>query len=82
MSKLTLHVDDELIAAAKEEAANRKTSVSKLVSEFFRALSTKPTKGSVERLPPVTSSLVGCIAGADEDADLKAYTDHLEAKHS
>lgn len=82
MSKLTLHVDDELIEAAKEEAANRRTSVSKLVSEFFRALSTKPARSNMELLPPVTSSLVGCLAGADKEADLKAYVDHLEAKHS
>ena len=80
MSKLTLHVDEELIAAAKQEAASRNTSVSKLVSDYFRALSSNYPGADKQSLPPVTRSLAGCLRGAD--AGIEDYIDHLEAKHS
>ncbi|MBL9157157.1 MAG: hypothetical protein JNJ70_06790 [Verrucomicrobiales bacterium] len=80
MAKLTLHVPDRLIAAAKQEAEARKTSVSKLVSDYFRIFAKSEEPGQPVGLPPVTASLVGCIQGADDDRD--AYVDHLERKHS
>lgn len=80
MAKLTLHVPDPLIAAAKREAEARKTSVSKLVSDYFRVFAMAGQAGSVEGLPPVTASLVGCLNGADDNRE--AYVDHLERKHS
>jgi len=80
MAKLTLHVPDLLIAAAKREAEARKTSVSKLVSDYFRVFASAGAAGTGEFLPPVTASLVGCIQGADDDRN--AYIDHLERKHS
>jgi hypothetical protein len=79
MSKLTLHVPDRLVAAAKLEAANRKTSVSKMVSDYFRAFDARSSGGSAVALPPVTSSLVGCIRGAKGDRE--SYVDYLERKH-
>lgn len=80
MAKLTLHVPDPLVAAAKREAAHRKTSVSKMVSDYFRAISAKAKPGQTRPLPPVTASLVGCLRGAK--ADRESYIDHLERKHS
>jgi hypothetical protein len=80
MAKLTLHVPDDLVVAAKREAANRETSVSRLVSDYFRALSGASMADSERSLPPVTASLAGCIAGADDDLD--SYVDYLEKKHS
>ena len=85
MSKLTLHVDDHLIRAAKEEASARQTSVSKLVSDYFRVLGTKPLgKSEQVPLPPITASLLGCIRGADSGVEdpVKAYVDYLEDKHA
>ncbi len=79
MSKLTLHVPENLIDAAKRQAANRGTSVSKLVSDYFRVFSRQPAKKSGEGLPPITASLVGCILGADDER--KDYVDYLEQKH-
>jgi hypothetical protein len=79
MSKLTLHVSEDLIAAVKREAASRGTSVSKLVSDYFRAFSQQPARSSGEGLAPITASLVGCIRGAD--ARRQVYVDHLERKH-
>jgi hypothetical protein len=80
MAKLTLHVPDKLVAAAKREAASRRTSVSKLVSDYFRAFGAGATGGVSASLPPVTASLVGCIRGAD--AERASYVDYLEQKHS
>jgi hypothetical protein len=81
MAKLTLHVPDDLVAAAKTEAAARKTSVSKLVSDFFRNLAVSNQESSPPEdidLAPRTRRLAGCIP----DADMEDYIDHLEEKHS
>ncbi len=80
MSKLTLHVDDALIAAAKEEASSRKVSVSKMVSDYFRVLSVDRSLQIHQNLPPITESLCGSLSGAD--SDMEDYIDHLERKHS
>lgn len=80
MSKLTLHVDEHLVAAAKEEAAIRQVSVSKLVSDFFRVLAKKSTGNSEVELPPVTKSLLGSIPGVKTDRE--DYIDYLEKKYS
>ena len=80
MGKLTLHVDDELIIAAKDEASVRNTSVSKMVSDFFLILSADGGDDKIVGLPPVTESLLGSIRGSDtEKSD---YIDFLEEKHS
>lgn len=81
MSKLTLHVPEDLVVAAKSEAAARKVSVSKLVSDYFRNLAAKggqDSKSLDQNLAPRTSSLVGCIS----DPDIEDYVDYLEEKHS
>jgi len=80
MAKLTLHVPDNLVVAAKKEAASRNTSVSRLVSDYFRAFAASRPDSDSSALPPITSRLIGCIAGAD--ADKESYIDHLERKHS
>jgi len=83
MAKLTLHVPEDLVAAAKTEAIKRETSVSKLVSDYFRLFEGRKDgeRGNeVSKLTPVTKSLLGCARGADED--LEGYVDYLEEKHS
>ena len=81
MAKLTLHVPEDLVVAAKEEAASREVSVSKLVSDFFRSLASESLPaiaGSELVLAPRTSRLAGCIPSGD----LNDYTDYLEKKYS
>lgn len=80
MSKLTLHVDHELITAAKQEAALRRTSLSRLVSDFFGILTNSGASKEAPGLPPVTASLRGCLRGAK--AEREDYIDYLEKKHS
>ena len=80
MAKLTLHVPEELVVAAKSEAAARQVSVSKLVTDFFRQLASREGGPPIEdtRLAPRTQRLAGCIpSAATED-----YIDYLEEKHS
>ena len=75
-TKLTLRMDEELIEQAKRVARQRRTSVSRLVAEYFAVLGRAPEDA---RLPPITRSLLGIAAGCglgEED-----YRRHLEDKH-
>ena len=61
-TKLTLRLDEELIARAKEEAGKRGKSVSRMVAEFFVSLgSAAPTTGAEP--PSITASLLGVLRG-------------------
>jgi len=80
MAKLTLHVPGQLVAAAKREAASRKISVSRLVSDYFRAFAATSPGDSDGNLPPITASPVGCIRGAEEGRE--ASVDSLERNHA
>ena len=76
-AKLTLRMDDKLIAIAKEEAAMRGKSVSQMVGDFFDQL--VRTQTSVQKTPPVTDSLRGVLKGvvvSEED-----YKKHLQEKY-
>ena len=83
MAKLTLHVPEELVSAAKAEAAARQVSVSKLVTDYFRNLTAQRSvvhspEADVATLAPRTQRLAGCIP----DAEMKDDLDYLEEKHS
>lgn len=77
---MTLHIQEDLIVAAKREAAERKVSVSKLVSGNLRSLGAGWTSEKEVKLPPMTASLVGCLDG--EPDGKKEYLDYLGEKHS
>lgn len=81
MAKLTLHVPEDLVVAAKSVAAARQVSVSKLVTDFFRNLNaksgTQPGNNDAA-LAPRTRRLAGCI----EKAEMGDYIDYLEKKYS
>jgi hypothetical protein len=76
-SKLTLRMDDELIALAKAEAAQRGKSVSQMVGEFINLLG--HVKAPVQKLPPVTSSIRGILK--DTSLSEAAYKKHLREKY-
>jgi len=82
MAKLTLHVPEELVSAAKGTAAARRVSVSKLVSDYFTTIASDKlaSESSSERLAPRTRRLAGCLQ--PKEADIEDYIDHLERKHS
>jgi len=80
MAKLTLHVTEHLVSVAKSEAAARRVSVSKLVSDFFAFLAStrNDSEPNLNRLAPRTRRLAGCIP----KADFEEYIHYLERKHS
>ena len=76
-SKLTLRMDDGLIALAKAEAAQRGKSVSQMVGEFFDLLG--HAKAPVQKLPPITSSIRGILK--DPSPSEESYKQHLQDKY-
>jgi hypothetical protein len=76
-SKLTLRMDDELIALAKAEAAQRGKSVSQMVGEFIDLLG--HVEAPEQKVPPVTASLRGVLK--DVTVSEAAYKKHLQDKY-
>lgn len=77
-TKLTLRLEDELINKAKDLARQRGKSLSKLVAEYFKYITTKEL-GSETDLPPIVKSLFGSLADSNiDEADYKKY---LESKN-
>ncbi|MGB8353328.1 MAG: DUF6364 family protein [Chthoniobacteraceae bacterium] len=76
-TKLTLRLDEHLIGQAKKEARKRGTSVSKMVANYFRGISShKKPDGP---LPPITTSLLGSLRGSKKGRE--DYRRHLEEKY-
>jgi len=76
-TKLTLRMDDMLVAQAKAEAAQRGKSVSRMFAEFVAALA--PSRRE-RALPPVTGSLLGIMKRTRLSE--KDYKKHLQEKYS
>lgn len=79
-TKLTLRMDDQLIAAAKEHALATGRSLSQLVAEYLAAVSLDeiPERDS-SVLTPTVARLRGCLRGVD--LDVNDYRAHLEDKY-
>lgn len=74
MAKLTLSIDDSVIAAAKRYAKENDTSVSRMVENYLRLWAQKPER---DQPGPITASLIGIAKGADPDS----YKQHLLEKY-
>ena len=77
-TKLTLRLEEELIEQAKSYASRTGKSVSQLVADYFRLL----TSGKKEPAPPsapITRSLRGLLR--DSQLDEKEYRKYLEDKY-
>jgi hypothetical protein len=79
MQKLTLSVDQRVVARAKRYARARGTSLSKLVEAYFDLLARTPTSSRQHepRTPPVLSRLRGSLRSGSVDD----YRRYLERKH-
>ncbi len=75
-TRLTLRLDEELIARAKRHSADTGRSVSQLVADFFSLIEAQDP--GVEVTPRVRT-LRGVLAGSGLDED--DYRRHLEIKH-
>ena len=75
--KLTLRMNQDAIERAKAYAAERGTSVSKLVEQFFDVLGREESTEEI-KISPFVESLRGI---ADPDVSEDDYRDHFEEKH-
>ena len=78
-TKLTLSLDEKIISKAKRIAARKKTSISKLVANYFERFPDDETKKD----PAI---LIGILktknkSAAVEDAIKNARWEHLKQKH-
>lgn len=77
--KLTLRLDENLIAGAKAYAKGHGRSVSQLVADYFSQLTIAEAAATSPKRGSVTSKLRGALKGAEVDqAD---YRRHLEEKY-
>ena len=77
-TKLTLRLDDHLIASAKEYSAQTGKSVSKIVSDFFVIIKNEKLEKS-NSVTPTVQSLKGIIK--DSNLTKKDYDKYLENKY-
>ena len=74
-TKLTLRLDDKLIASAKRHSAESGKSVSQLVADFFALIDAEDSDVDIT---PRVRSLRGVLAGSGLDES--DYRRHLEEK--
>ena len=79
-TKLTLRLEDILIKNAKRAARSRGVSLSKMVADYFKTISSQQKKGSPES--PVLSEISGILPPrTDEKKLLKSYKRHFAEKY-
>lgn len=77
-TKLTLRLEDQLIEQAKSYAAQAGKSVSQVVADYFKLLTSEKAKPT-SPLTPITQSLRGLLL--ESKLDEKDYKKYLEEKH-
>ncbi len=77
-TKLTLRLDDHLIASAKEYSAQTGKSVSKIVSDFFVIIKNEKLTES-NLITPTVQSLKGILKNTK--VSKSDYKNYLEAKY-
>lgn len=77
-TKLTLRLEEQLIEQAKSYAAHAGKSVSQLVADYFRML-TSEKRTVLPPSTPITQSLRGLLR--ESKLDEKDYKKYLEEKH-
>lgn len=78
-AKLTLRLDERLIARAKAIGKARGKSVSQLVADYFAALDAETAATEADNLPPGVRSLLGALRGSQ--VDVGDYREHLADKY-
>ena len=82
-SKLTLRIRSDVKARAKAIAAERGTSVSRLVETYFQMLSEKasqpPESGSPEATASSDASVAASIHGGDITSDISELSPRIHA---
>ena len=78
--KLTLTIDENIIAKATEFAQERNTSVSRMVEEYLRNISIENNIGDYSKKlkSPITDSLVGMFQDSGKDYKVMLEEARLE----
>jgi hypothetical protein len=75
LTQLTLDLDETLVQRAESYAQRTGKSLSQVVADYFARLECEEARSN---LPPVTRSLLGCMAsGGVDEGD---YLAHIEEK--
>ena len=77
-TKLTLRLDDRLIAQAKDYARDAGKSLSQIVAEYFSAMTSRRHPDGTET--PTVARLRGVLKDSGLDG-VRDYHAHLEEKH-
>jgi replicative DNA helicase len=77
-TKLTLRLEDQLIEQAKSYAAQAGKSVSQIVADYFKLLTSRQSNTNSPSTP-ITQSLRGLLK--ESNLDEKDYKKYLEEKH-
>ena len=77
-TKLTLRMDESLIASAKEYSAKTGKSVSRIVADFFQTIKNE-NQEKEHVLPPTVRSLKGALKGSSSGEE--EYKKYLEEKY-
>lgn len=77
-TKLTLRMDEKLIAIAKAYSEKSGKSISQLVANYFAMINEK-TAANHHELMPITRSLKGSLSG--KNVKEKDYRKYLEDKY-
>ncbi len=81
-TKLTLSIDKAVIHKAKLYANRREKSLSQIVEDYLKSVSTdEVSKSPVDNIPPVAKSLAGILKGKDDFDFRTSITEYLEKKH-
>jgi Family of unknown function (DUF6364) len=75
MAKLTLSIDEKVVARAKAYAARREVSVSRLVERYLDAISLRTPE------EPLDTPVLRMLRGAAKGVDPNDYRRHLERKY-
>ena len=81
-TKLTLSIDKTIIHKAKLYANRREKSLSQIVEDYLKSISTNEvSKSPTDNIPPITKSLAGILKGKDDFDFRSSITEYLEKKH-
>jgi hypothetical protein len=79
-AKLTLTVNESVVAGAKQYARENHVSLSKMVEFYFRSLSTAAAP-RVDKLPPITRELTGIAEHRTNKRDKVLLAEALIKRH-
>lgn len=81
-AKLTLLIDEAVVADAKAYARESGKSLSKIIEGYLRGLRKKQSKNTEEDLPPLLKRLHGCIETNDTRDYKEIIQEEVLKKHS